>query len=92
MGKKRSKISDAVIDNMLSWHNSGFNIFCSRPNEPDDQTGWKGWPNTLSGPRFIKERMVYFPSSEAADGLARVIHQAKDGNSSKPFLAKLILK
>jgi len=24
---------------MLSWHNSGFNIFCSRPTDPDDQSG-----------------------------------------------------
>ena len=31
--------------------------------------------------------MVYVPSSEAADGLARVIYQAKDGGSSKTFLA-----
>jgi len=56
------------------------------------KAGWKGWPSTLSGPRFLKERMVYVPYSEAADGLARVIYQAKDGNSSKTFLAKLILK
>jgi len=31
--------------------------------------------------------MVYVPSSEATDGLARVIYQAKDGGSSKTFLA-----
>jgi len=31
--------------------------------------------------------MVYVPSSEAADGMARVIYQAKDGSSSKTFLA-----
>jgi len=31
--------------------------------------------------------MVYVPSSEAEDGLARVIYQAKDGGSSKTFLA-----
>jgi hypothetical protein len=31
--------------------------------------------------------MVYVPSSEATDGLARVIYQAKDGSSSKTFLA-----
>jgi len=31
--------------------------------------------------------MVYVSASEAADGLARVIYQAKDGSSSKTFLA-----
>ena len=39
MLKKEGKISDTVIDNMLSWHNSGFNIFCSRPTDPNDQSG-----------------------------------------------------
>ena len=39
MLKKESKISDAVIDNMLSWLGSRFNIFCSRPTDPKDQSG-----------------------------------------------------
>ncbi len=31
--------------------------------------------------------MVYVPASEASDNVDRVIYQAKDGSSSKTFLA-----
>ncbi len=87
MLKKESKILDAVIDNMLSWHHSGFNIFCSRPTDPNDQSGLERLAQYIVRAPISQERMVYVPSSEAADGLARVIYQAKDGNSSKTFLA-----
>jgi hypothetical protein len=72
--KKESKISDAVIDNMLSWHNSGFNIFCSGPTDPDDQNGLERLAQYIIRAPISQERMVYVPSSEAADGLARVIY------------------
>ena len=72
---------------MLSWHNSGFNIFCSRPTDPDDQNGLERLAQYIVRAPISQERMVYVPSSEAADGLARVIYQAKDGGSSKTFPA-----
>ncbi len=36
--KKEGKITDTVINNMLGWHHSRFNIFCSRPTDPDNQS------------------------------------------------------
>ncbi len=87
MLKKEGKISDAVIANMLSWHHSGFNIYCSRPTVPDDQSGLERLAQYIIRAPISQERMVYIPAFQAADGLARVIYQAKDGNSSKTFLA-----
>jgi hypothetical protein len=86
MLKKEGKILSTVIDNMLSWHNSGFNIFCSRPTDPNDQNGLERLAQYIIRAPISQERMVYIPASQAADGLARVIYQAKDGGSSKTFL------
>jgi hypothetical protein len=33
------KINDLVIENMLSWHNSGFNVYCGNVISPYDQEG-----------------------------------------------------
>ncbi len=85
--KKEGKITDTVIDNMLSWHHSGFNIFCSRPTDPGNQNGLERLGQYIIRAPISQERMFYVPASEAADGLARVICQSKDGSSSKTFLA-----
>ncbi len=33
------KINDAIIENMLSWHHSGFNVYIGDRIEPGDKTG-----------------------------------------------------
>ncbi len=40
---KECRLAAAVINKKPEWHNSSFNIFCSSPIEPVDQTDWKGW-------------------------------------------------
>ena len=39
MLKKERKINDSLIENMMSWHNSGFNVYCGDPIQPWDQEG-----------------------------------------------------
>ncbi|MDA3789850.1 MAG: hypothetical protein PF503_15300 [Desulfobacula sp.] len=39
MLKKEEKINDAVIENMLSWHHTGFHVYIGERIYPDDQTG-----------------------------------------------------
>lgn len=39
MLKKEGKINDAIIENMLSWHHSGFNVYIGDRIEPDDKIG-----------------------------------------------------
>lgn len=36
MLKKEGKINDAIIENMLSWYHSGFNVYIGDRIEPDD--------------------------------------------------------
>ena len=39
--KKNGKINDAVIENMMNWHHSGFNIYCGEAIWPHKQDGLK---------------------------------------------------
>ena len=80
-------ITDLVIENMLSWYNSGFNIYCGNAITPSDHNGLERLAQYIIRAPISQERMIYVPAAEAADGVARVIYQAKDGGSSKTFLA-----
>ena len=39
MLKKEGKINDATIENMLSWHHSGFHVYVGGKIWPDDESG-----------------------------------------------------
>ena len=39
MLKAEGKINDLVIENMLSWYNSGFNVYCGTVISPFDHNG-----------------------------------------------------
>ncbi len=39
MFKKEGKINDAIIENMLSWYHSGFNVYIGDRIEPGDKAG-----------------------------------------------------
>ena len=39
MLKKEGQINDLIIENMLSWYHSGFNVYIGNRIEPDDKTG-----------------------------------------------------
>jgi len=87
MLKDEGLITDLVIENMLSWYNSGFNIYCGNAITPSDHNGLERLAQYIIRAPISQERMIYIPATEAADGVARVIYQAKDGGSSKTFLA-----
>jgi hypothetical protein len=37
MLKTEGKINDVVIENMLSWHHNGFNVYCGPAIWPHDE-------------------------------------------------------
>lgn len=39
MLKKEEKINDAIVENMLSWHHTGFHVYIGDRIYPDDKTG-----------------------------------------------------
>ena len=89
MLKGEGLITDLIIENMLSWHNSGFNVYCGDTISPSDHNGLERLAQYIIRAPISQERMIYVPASETADSVARVIYQAKDGSTSKTFLAMI---
>jgi len=62
MLKKEGKINDAIIENMLSWHHSGFNVYIGDRIEPDDKAGLGNLARYIIRACFSQERRVYIPA------------------------------
>jgi len=64
MLKKEGKINDVIIENMLSWHHSGFNVYIGDRIEPDDnlkvtrKAGLGNLARYIIRACFSQERMV----------------------------------
>ena len=87
MLKKEGKITDAVIENMMSWHHSGFHVHIGERIWPEDQQGLENLARHIIRACFSQERMVYIPVLESMDGAAKVIYTSKDGRTRKTFEA-----
>jgi hypothetical protein len=96
MLKKEGKINDAIIENLLSWHHSGFHVYIGGRIMPDDETGLEKLAKYIIRACFSQERMVYIPVEKSTDGVAKVIYTSKNGGSRKTFdaldwLAQLVM-
>ena len=82
MLKAEGKINDAVIENMLSWRHSGFNLYCGRSIWPNNDQGLEDLARYIIRACFSQERMTYIPVKDTLDGQAKVIYGSKDGRAS----------
>jgi hypothetical protein len=87
MLKKEQKINDAIIENMLSWHKSGFHVYIGARIEPSDKAGIGNLARYIIRACFSQERMVYVPADQASDGVAKVVYTSKDKKSRQIFNA-----
>jgi hypothetical protein len=85
MLKKKGKINDAIIENMLSWHHSGFHVHIGGTIWPDDQSDLENLAKYIVRACFSQQRMVYIPVEKSADAVAKVIYTSRDGRSQKTF-------
>jgi len=87
MLKKEGKISGATIENMLTWHHSGFNVYCGESIGPWDREGIEKLAQYIVRAPISQERLLYIPVSESNDGVARVIYKGKNSGVSETFVA-----
>ena len=87
MLKAEGKINAAVIENMLSWRHSGFNVYCGHTIWPNNDKGLEDLARYIIRACFSQERMTYMPAKDTSDGQAIVIYRSKDGITSKTFKA-----
>jgi hypothetical protein len=85
MLKAESKITDVVIENMMNWRHSGFNVYCGNAIWPHNQEGLENLARYIIRASFSQERMTYVAAQDSSDGVAKVIYQSKDAKTTKTF-------
>ena len=85
MLKKEGKINDAVIENMLTWHHSGFNVYCGDAIQPSEKDNIERLAQYVIRAPISQERMLYISENESKDGVAKVIYKDKSGILSETF-------
>ena len=95
MLKCEKKINEAVIENMDSWHHSGFHVYCGNSIMYDDQEGMERLAQYIIRAPISQERMRYISVSESMAGLAQVIYTGKRDKNQECFdaldwLARLV--
>jgi hypothetical protein len=85
MLKAEGKITDIIIENMMNWRHSGFNVYCGKPIWPHNEDGLENLARYIIRASFSQERMTYIPANDSSDGVSKVNYQSKDGTSTKTF-------
>ena len=85
MLKDEGNITDGVIENMMNWRHSGFDVYCGKAIWPHNEDGLENLARYIIRASFSQERMTYISANDSCDGLAIVIYQSKDGTSTKTF-------
>ena len=75
MLKAEDKINDAVIENMMQWHHSGFNVYCGEAIWPHNEEGLENLARYIIRASFSQEGMTYIPAHQSSDGTAKVVYQ-----------------
>ena len=79
----KGKLTEDLVNMLMSWRHSDFNVFCGPRINPCDKELWKTRPAELVRLRriirasFSQERMTYVPEE------SKVIDQSKDGKEEK---------
>jgi ribosomal protein S27E len=87
MLKREGKITDAVIENMSTWHHSGFHVYCGDVIRPDDEEGLEHLAHYVIRAPISQERMIYIAASETPGGIAKVIYTGKNSRVREQFTA-----
>ncbi len=75
----KSKITEDLVDMMLKWRHSGFNVFCGPKIQPGDEQAMENLARYIIRASFSQERMTYIPEK------SKVVYRSKDGKQEKIF-------
>jgi hypothetical protein len=87
MLKREGKINNVIIDNMMNWQHSGFNIYCGQSVSPFDDKGMERLSQYIIRAPISQERITYIPEKTSEDGVARVIYEGKTSGTNQIFTA-----
>ncbi len=75
----KGKITQELVDMLMSWRHSGFNVFCGPRIQPGDDQAMENLARYIIRASFSQERMTYIAEE------SKVIYQSKDGKQEKVF-------
>jgi hypothetical protein len=87
MLEKEGKINNVIIDNMMNWQHSGFNIYCGLPVSPMDEEGVERLSQYIIRAPISQERITYIPENVSEDSVARVVYEGKTSGTNEIFTA-----
>ena len=75
----KGKITEDLVDMLMKWRHSGFNVFCGSRIQPGSEEAMENLARYIIRASFSQERMTYIPEE------TKVIYQSKDGKDEKVF-------
>lgn len=75
----KGKITQELVDMVMKWRHSGFNVFYGERIQPGDETAMENLARYIVRASFSQERMTYIRDE------SKVIYQSKDGKAEKVF-------
>jgi hypothetical protein len=87
MLEKEGKITQFIIDNMLNWENTGFNVYCSAPIYHEDNQNIEKLSQYIIHAPISQERMFYIPSDKSNNNTNKIIYKGKNNGTIQTFNA-----
>ena len=75
MLKAEGKIGDGLIEKLMNWRHSGFNVYCDDVIWPHNEEGLENLAPYIIRASFSQDRMTYIPAYESSDGTAKVTYE-----------------
>jgi len=69
----RKKITEGLIDMMMGWRHSGFNVYCGPRIQSGEEEAMENLARYIIRASFSQERMTYIREE------AKVLYRSKDG-------------
>jgi len=75
----KGKITEDLVNMLLSWRHSGFNVFCGPRIYPREEGAMENLARYIIRASFSQERMTYIPEE------SKVIYRSKDDKKDREF-------
>jgi len=75
----KGKITEDLIDMMMGWRHSGFNVYCGPRIQPGEEEAIENLARYIIRASFSQERMTDIPED------SKVLYRSKDGKEKKTF-------
>ncbi len=83
--KSEGKITDSIMENMMNWRHTGFNVYCGDAIWPNNKEGLENLARYIIRASFSQERMTYIPIEDSSAGAPEVLYKSKDGKTQYRF-------